>query len=96
MENCRFVGDHAKIAIKSEVFPTEAEPYYHKNLKILNNTFDVDVPLKGGYADGIVFLGNKNVADQEMKLVLTNCGEVDAENCKVERIFAVKDKLVTN
>lgn len=96
VENCRFVGDHAKIAIKSEVFPTEAEPYYHKNLKILNNTFDVDVPLKGGYADGIVFKGNTNSDGKPMTLLLTNCGEVDAENCKVERIFAVKDKLVAN
>ena len=96
VENCRFIGDRAKISIKSEVFPTESEPYYHKNLKILNNTFDIDVPMKGGYADGIVFKGNKNSAGKPMTLILTNCGDADTDNCTVERLTVAKDKLNAN
>ena len=96
VENCRFVGDHAKISIKSEVFPTEKEPYYHKNLKILSNSFDIDVPIKGGYADGIVFKGNVNALGKPMTLLLTNCGAVDAENCTVERHTEKKESLKAN
>ena len=96
VENCRFVGENAKIRIKSELMPTEAEPYYHKNLKILNCEFDTEAPLKGGYADGIVFKGNKNRAGKPMTLTLTNCGSVDADNCTVERKTEVKDKLNYN
>ena len=96
VENCRFIGDKAKISIKSEVFPTEAEPYYHKNLKILNNTFDIDIPIKGGYADGIVFKGNVNASGKSMTLVLTNCGSADTDNCTVERHTETKEKLSMN
>ena len=70
----------------SEVDSSEAAPYYHKNLKILNNEFDAEVPVKGGTADGIVFKGNRNIQGKQMKLVLTGCGDVDATDCTVERI----------
>jgi len=96
VENCRFVGEHAKIDIRSEVFPTEKEPYYHRNLKFLNNEFDVGEPICGGYADGIVFRGNRNRAGAPMKLILTNCGSVDAEGCTVERRTEEKRELKRN
>lgn len=96
VENCRFVGERAKIRIKSEVFPTESEPYYHRNLKILNNEFETDTPVKGGYADGIVFKGNVNSLGKPMTLILTNCGSVDADNCAVERRTEIKSKLNVN
>ena len=54
-------------------------------LYCLRRSFDVDQPLCGGYADDIVFKGNKNANDQTMTLVLTNCGKVDAEDCLVKR-----------
>lgn len=96
VENCRFVGHRAFIALRSEVMPSDAAPYYHRNLKILNNVFDVSVPLDGGYADGIVFKGNKNSAGGPMTLQLTNCGSVDAEGCAVARRTEKKEQLGMN
>ena len=85
IENCSFLGNRGFISIESEVLPTEKEPYYHRNLKIIGNTFDVEHPLRGGYADGIVFKGNKNAKDLPMTLVLTNCGSAEADGCLIER-----------
>ena len=96
IENCKFKTDKAKISITSEIMPTEKEPYYHKNIKILNNEFETDIPICGGYADGIVFKNNINTLNKEMKLVLTNCGSVDADNCVVERKTEVKTELQYN
>jgi hypothetical protein len=96
VKNCRFIGDRARIRLRSEIFSTEAEPYYHKNLKIINNEFESDIPLEGGYSDGIVFKGNRNSAGKPMTLTLTNCGSVDADNCTVERKTEVKNTLNLN
>ena len=96
VENCLFVGERARIRIKSEVFPTEAEPFYHRNLKILNNAFETVRPVEGGYADGIVFKGNVNSSGKPMTLILTNCGSVEADNCAVERKTEIKTKLNLN
>jgi hypothetical protein len=74
----------------SEVLSTENEPYYHKNIKVINNEFESDVPLLGKCADNIIFKENKNTLGKEMQLLLTNCGSVWADNCEVKRSF-VKD-----
>ena len=96
IENCKFIGKNARIKLRSEVFPTEAAPYYHRNLKIINNTLETDVPINGGYADGIVFKGNVNTKGVPMTLELTNCGSVDADGCTVERKTEVKTELKLN
>lgn len=96
VEGCRFVGGRAFVALRSEIMPSEAAPYYHRNLKIIGNTFDVGVPLDGGYADGIVFKGNKNSSGAPMTLQLTNCGSVDAEDCTVLRRTEKKESLGMN
>jgi hypothetical protein len=93
VENCRFIGERARISIASEVATTEAAPYYHRNVKILNNVFDCDVPLKAREADGIVFRGNVNAQGLPMTLSLTNCGDADADGCAVERIVQ-KDRQI--
>ena len=96
VEGCRFIGHRAFVALRSEIMPSEAAPYYHRNLKILNNEFDVSVPLDGGYADGIVFKGNKNRFGNPMTLELTNCGSVDAEGVGVSRRTEKKESLGMN
>ena len=96
IENCRFIGEHGTIQILSEVLPTKAAPYYHRNIKIIDNEFESTIPLRGGYADGIVFKGNKNSNGASMVLTLTNCGSVDADNCTVERKTEVKETLNIN
>jgi len=96
VERCRFIGKRATISLRSEVFPTKTAPYYHRNLKILNNEFETDLPLSGGYANGIVFRGNRNSAGKPMTLSLTNCGNVEAEGCTVERNTEEKRELNRN
>ena len=96
IENCRFIDKRAKILITSEIFPTETEPYYHKNLKFLQNEFETDTPVVGGYADRIVFHENRNSAEKSMTLILTNCGSVDADGCTVERKSEKKRELIIN
>ena len=96
VERCRFVGPNARIRLQSEIFPTEKVPYYHRNLKILDNEFDSEVPMQGGYADGIVFRGNRNRAGLPMKLILTNCGSAETDGCSVERITEEKTELKRN
>lgn len=96
VENCRFIGDRARIRFKSELFPTEAAPYYHQNIKIKNNEFETTTPVIGGYADGIVFKGNRNSLGSPMKLILTNCGSADLDGSTAERIFERKESLNLN
>lgn len=96
VENCRFVGDRARIGINSQILPTAKEPYYHKNLKIVGNSFSTDSPLVGGEADGILFQGNENALSRPMTLHLTNCGTVEADNCTVIRQTADKTQLSLN
>ena len=96
VENCRFVGHRAVIRVRSEILPTEVAPYYHQNLKILNNEFDVEAPLIAGYADGIVFRGNRNAQGLPMTVTLTNCGEADVEGCAMERKTEEKRELKIN
>lgn len=96
IQNCRFKGRRGQIRFKSEILSTEAAPYYHRNVKIIDNVFDTETPVVGGYADGIVFRGNRNSAGLPMTLKLTNCGSVDAPDCRVERISEIKKELRLN
>lgn len=96
VENCRFIGDRAALRICSEVMPTEKAPYYHRNIRLIGNEFASDVPVSGGYADHIVFTGNKNTAGVPMRLELTNCGDVTADNCEVVRKTEEKTSLKVN
>ena len=96
VEHCRFVGRRARIVINSQILPTEQAPYYHKNLKLINNSFFTDLPLGGGNADGIVFKGNVNVRALPMTLELTDCGSVVADHCTVLRKTEEKHCLKIN
>lgn len=96
VENCRFVGNRAAVRITSEVMPNENAPYYHRNIRLIGNEFTADVPVQGGYADNIVFCGNKNTSGVPMRLELTNCGTVDADGCDVVRRTEVKTALRVN
>lgn len=96
IENCRFLDERAQICIVSEIYPNENEPYYHKNIKVINCEFDTDVPLWGGYADGIVFKGNVNSKGKSMKIILTNCGTVEVDEVEVENKKEVKTELNLN
>ena len=93
VENCRFIGERARVSIESEVKTTAAAPYYHRNVKILNNEFETDAPLKAKDADGIVFRGNQNTLEKAMTLTLTNCGAAEVDGCTVERIVQ-KDRVI--
>ena len=78
-------ADKAVVEIRGEVAVTDKEPYYHKNIKIQKCEFTSDMPVSGGYADNIVFTGNKNTSGEKMRMELTNCGRVIADNCEIIR-----------
>ena len=66
--------------------PTDKEPYYHQNIRILDNEFDAAVPLVANHADNLVFKQNKLTdSGQTFKLILKNCGRADTGDCEVER-----------
>jgi hypothetical protein len=80
-----FTTPKAGIRITPQIFPTEREPYYHKNITVTHCRFKTDCPIQGSPADNIRFLDNIQTDGKPMVLKLTNCGSVTAENCSVER-----------
>ena len=80
-----FTTPKASIRITPQIFPTEAEPYYHKNITVTHCRFKTDCPIPGSLADHIRFLDNIQTDGNPMVMKLTNCGSVTAENCAVER-----------
>lgn len=95
-KNVVFNTAKAEIRLMPEVMPTEKEPYYHKNVKFIDCEFVSDTPVRGGYTDNIVFDNVTNSAGKAMKMILTNCGRVDAEGVELERHTEVKTKLQVN
>ena len=43
-----------------------------------------------------IFKGNKNTAGKKMRLMLTNCGDVEADNCEVKRFYVENMPLKVN
>lgn len=95
-QNVSFNTARADIRLMPEVMPTEAEPYYHKNVRFIDCDFVSETPIYGGYTDHIVLENVKNTAGKAMKLVLTNCGDVVAEGIEVERKTEIKTELKVN
>ncbi len=58
IKNCRFLSDRAIIRIIPEFTPTEKAPFYHENIKIVNNTFTNPCPLEQRNARNVVFEDN--------------------------------------
>ena len=80
-----FTTPKASIRITPQIFPTEKEPYYHKNITVTHCRFKTGCPIEGRLADNIRFQDNIQTDGKPMVLKLTNCGRVEAENCAVER-----------
>lgn len=59
IRHCTFAGERATIQIIPEFTATEAAPYYHSGIKILENTFDCHTPLVTRAASDITFLNNR-------------------------------------
>lgn len=95
-KNVSFNTERAEIRLMPEVMPTEKEPYYHKNVKFIDCDFAAEIPVHGGYTDNIVFENVKNSLSKQMKLVLTNCGEVTADGIEIERKTEIKTELKVN
>lgn len=93
IQNCSFTLPRAIIQICPEFIPTPKAPYYHENIKIMNNTFVSQTPLIGGYSNNIVFTGNTNSASEDMTIILTSCGSCVCDNATVERITKEKTEM---
>lgn len=61
VKNCRFTSERGIIRIVPSFNPTGKAPYYHKNIRILNNTFTVNNPLEQHFAHNVIFEDNKTV-----------------------------------
>jgi len=58
IEHNRFVGDRGVVRICPEYKPTEATPYYHSGIRMINNVFDCDHPMSANNSCDITFADN--------------------------------------
>lgn len=54
LKNCNFYGDRGKIRIIPEFTPTEKAPFYHKNIKITDNTFHTADYIESRHAENVI------------------------------------------
>lgn len=64
LQNCTFTSQRATVRIVPSFTPTEKAPFYHRNIRILNNRFVNPVPLEQHGADNVVFEGNSTVGEK--------------------------------
>jgi len=85
VRNTYFVKPKAIINAFPMVRACEEEPFYHKHITVENCMFTSETPMTLSYTDDIRFISNRNAFDKPMKLLLTNCGTVEAPECEIER-----------
>lgn len=80
IKNCNFTGNRAKIHVCPEFMPCDEAPYYHSNISIINNRFDVRTPFKARYAKNIMFKNNKISDGSEPMFELYCCENFTSKN----------------
>ncbi len=76
IKNCRFTGKRGMI-IAIPTFDTCPEsPYYHSNIKIIQNTFETNTALKLSGCRNVLFEGNINCAGMPFENQFQNCAEI--------------------
>lgn len=77
----RFTGARAIIrSIPENFVPTPAAPYYHQNVRIVNNQFTEQNVLEANDTDNIVFRDNTCIGTKEpFTIRLCRCGHVDTD-----------------
>ena len=96
VRNTAFTSENARFLINPQVFPTEKEPFYHRNIRIENCSFKAECPVEARLTDGIVFQDNIQIDGKPMTLKLTNCGSALAPGCIVERSTEQVESLNLN
>lgn len=61
LQNCNFTTERANVRIEPSFTPTGQAPFYHRNIKILNNRFVSSEPLLQHDADNVMFEENEIV-----------------------------------
>lgn len=84
IRNCSFTGSRAQIRLCPECNPTPKAPYYHRGVKITDNTFDCATALNAVCADRLTFRGNTLRGGGKLRVELYKCGEIDAD-CETAR-----------
>ena len=80
VQNCRFMGERGQMIVRPDFFEkTEAEPYYHKGIKILSNSFETANALVLNGCDGVVFRGNVNTQGKPFTHQICDCGTVETD-----------------
>lgn len=86
IRNTYFVKPEAIIEACPDVCACEKEPYYHKHITVENCLFVNETPLQMSCTDDIKFIANRHALGKKMKIRLTNCGSIEAQNCEIERL----------
>ncbi|MBE6731846.1 MAG: hypothetical protein E7564_09175 [Ruminococcaceae bacterium] len=81
LENNKFIGKKAHISACPEYSASDKAPYYHSGIKVINNTFDSEMPLFARYTKDIEFVNNIQNGGKEFRFDLEH-----TEN------FTVKEK----
>lgn len=76
IKNCRFTGERGIIRIIPEFTSTSTAPYYHKNIKIIDCTFDNEFCMEANYADNIIFENTKVSDGSKLNPTFTKCGRI--------------------
>ena len=83
IQNSRFTTPRAFVEIVPEFEVDDDAPFYHENIKLLNNTFLSDVAIRGHNARNIQVFGNRNVQGKTLKLELKDCEEIATDNAEL-------------
>ena len=83
VRRCRFNTDRANIRIIPEFDQSEEAPYYHHNIKVLDNSFKTETAMEGNGAENIEFFGNKNTDGNTFRLKLAECADVKTDNAEI-------------
>lgn len=76
VRDCHFVGKSGCIVAPPSFDVCAEAPYYHSNIKILNNTFDVTTALAFSHCRNVLFEGNINSAGLPFENQFYECQDV--------------------
>lgn len=81
VRNCKFTGIRGIINLHPEVMDYLPEaPFYHKGIRILDNTFENPTALIANNTDDIVFKGNKcSTEGVPLRVILNECGKCEID-----------------
>lgn len=72
LENNKFIGKRAHVTACPEYHSSEKAPYYHSGIKVINNTFDCEMPFAARFTKDIEFINNVQNDGKKFKFDLVH------------------------